>query len=63
MRNNFKLCEWDNKIERESCESCKCVPDEIYYRRTCFDVDEGEYWCSKCIDREHGDNLIYSKIL
>ena len=47
------ICEWDNTVEKDSCEKCNTVPDQIYFRSDGgYDCREGRYWCIKCINKE-----------
>ena len=44
------LCDFDG--EPEECETCEKESEVIYYRRVCWEVDEGEYSCADCIRKE-----------
>ena len=45
----FELCEFTS--EEDVCSRCeKEIPkgENVYYERTCHEVDEGEYYCTDC---------------
>ncbi len=52
----FEKCEFEPEID-EHCEGCNKDKIQLYYRRTCWDVDEGEYYCLDCIEKQHKLNL------
>lgn len=33
----------------DECETCGEAYKQLYYIRTCYEVDEGEYHCEECI--------------
>lgn len=46
----FKLCEFKSD-GYEVCNECDkeiSKGGEVYYERTCYEVDEGEYYCREC---------------
>ena len=46
----WKLCEFKGDGDDE-CSTCrKPIPkgDNVYYERTCYESDEGEYHCEPC---------------
>lgn len=50
----FVLCEFTSggdEIEDECSHCCEVIPegDKVYYERTCYEVDEGEYYCEQCV--------------
>ena len=54
----FKVCSF--KIDDEECERCESkVTDFLYYRRTCYWNEEGEYWCASCVSAEAKKNREY----
>lgn len=50
---NFKSTGYD---ECECCDKRLRKGTNIYYRRTCWEVDEGQYFCRKCVIDEAEDN-------
>jgi len=47
----FMLCDWKSNGEDE-CSTCdKAITEggKVYYERTCYEVDEGEYHCESCV--------------
>ena len=54
----FVECEFNG--EDEVCDLCDrelTKSDKVYYRRTCYEVEEGEYFCNHCVVAEHESNL------
>lgn len=46
----FSLCEFKFN-GTEQCKTCSVIQPEggnVYYERTCYDSNEGEYHCEKC---------------
>jgi hypothetical protein len=46
----FQLCEFKSDGDWE-CSTCdETIPEgaDVYYERTCYEVDEGEYHCTDC---------------
>ena len=41
----------------DPCEVCRKDKIQQYYRRTCHESDEGEYYCIDCVKSEHEQNL------
>lgn len=37
----------------QECDVCDTPNLQLYYRRTCYDVEEGEYLCIGCIEKRH----------
>lgn len=56
-RNGFLRCTFDFEAD-EDCLGCNRIPGEgarQYYVRTCYEVDEGDYYCRRCAyDRATG---------
>lgn len=49
----WAICEWDNEIEKDKCENCGKIPNQIYFRSdNYYDCREGKYWCMSCILKE-----------
>ena len=46
----FVLCEFksDGNDECECCNSSIKNGQDVYYDRTCYEVDEGSYYCKPC---------------
>lgn len=44
----FVICEFDPS-NQDICEHCLEYNHQLYYRRTDYWVDEGEYFCLECI--------------
>lgn len=54
----FVVCEFSGEDEEcVLCEKQLTKSDKIYYRRTCYEVEEGEYFCNHCVVAEHESNL------
>ena len=58
----FSLCTFKSQgseIDDDCCSCSQTIPSggNIYYERTCYEVDEGEYYCEECTIAcaEHGD--------
>ncbi len=47
----FSLCEFksDGEDECSTCEKPIEKGGNIYYERTCYEYDEGEYHCESCV--------------
>ena len=49
----FVLCMFKaDGTDSDSCASCdKIIPkgENIYYERTCYETDEGDYHCEQCV--------------
>ena len=43
----FERCHFEP--DESECELCGLPNLQLYYRRTCIDVDEGEYKCLCCV--------------
>ncbi len=37
--------------DEDECETCGKPNLQLYYIRTCYEVDEGEYCCAECIKK------------
>lgn len=46
----FVLCEFkgDDDIECATCDEVIPLGKNVYYERTCYDVEEGDYHCEEC---------------
>lgn len=46
----FVICEFKSDGDDECSCCCEKIPNgkDIYYERTCYEVDEGEYYCETC---------------
>ena len=44
----FEICEFNG----DECDSCDKEVDDIYYRRTSYEYEEGEYFCADCVRHE-----------
>jgi hypothetical protein len=42
------ICQFGPEPNSE-CDECSANNIQLWYRRTCCDSDEGEYWCAKCL--------------
>lgn len=51
-------CEFE--ADAVECDSCSRQSGPIYYRRTCYDVNEGEYYCPACILRRQAEDDEYA---
>lgn len=49
----FSRC--DTLPEQHPCEECDIRGLQLYYHRTCHEVDEGEYLCLRCIVKRWAD--------
>ena len=47
---NFTKCNFGP--DGDECEECRKPDLQLYYRRTCYEVDEGEYRCANCVIEE-----------
>lgn len=52
----FVICQFDPAKDDE-CEVCEKDEVQLYYRRTCYESDEGDYYCLDCVKNEHEQNL------
>jgi hypothetical protein len=50
----FELCTFEN----DECEKCGKSVKEIFYRRTSYWNEEGDYWCADCIEKELGECIV-----
>jgi len=50
----FSLCEFkaDGKDECSTCDKPIKKGNNVYYERTCYEVDEGEYHCEDCVKKK-----------
>lgn len=59
------ICEFGPDYDK--CESCGEPYLQLYYIRTCYEVDEGEYYCADCIKampaKREAESLMFSKWL
>ena len=53
---NFIICQF-GASKHDDCEVCGKDEIQLYYRRTCYESDEGEYYCIDCVRSEHEQNL------
>jgi hypothetical protein len=60
--NKFIPCDWDNKIEKDKCQKCGKIPDEMFYRKTKRNSSGGDYWCKSCKEQWEEDNKPEDKI-
>lgn len=44
------ICEFGP--DEDECETCGEAQKQLYYIRTCYEVDEGEYHCEDCIKKK-----------
>jgi len=51
-KTNFVICEFEPD-PNDICESCKTKNLQLYYRRTDYWENEGEYFCKDCIVKEY----------
>lgn len=49
----FGLCTFEP--DETTCDYCGEPHLQLYYRRTTWDVEEGEYFCLSCINKTKGD--------
>ena len=52
----FSKCKWE-PTEGEECDNCDETGKQPYYRRECYEVEEGSYFCDTCVIAEAEDNL------
>ncbi len=52
----FVICEF-GPAKDDECEICGKDEIQQYYRRTCHESDEGEYYCIDCVKNEYEQNL------
>lgn len=47
----FSICNFkgDGQDECSQCEKPISVGANVYYERTCYESDEGEYYCEQCL--------------
>jgi len=54
-RIGFERCDFLPSPD-ELCDKCGACNQHLYYRRTDYFVDEGEYWCLNCCVKEYEIN-------
>ena len=52
----FVVCQF-GPAKDDECEICGKDEIQQYYRRTCHESDEGEYYCIDCVKDTHEQNL------
>lgn len=45
---SLQLCEFNDG----ECSFCEIVLPEMFYVRTCWEVEEGDYYCRQCAEQE-----------
>ena len=50
----FVVCEFGP--DSTTCDECNVEQVQLYYRRTCHDVDDGECLCLHCISKQYDAN-------
>lgn len=48
----FGKCEWTPEEDPMECEKCRKTDKQIYFRRTAYDCNDGDYWCHDCVAHE-----------
>ena len=48
----FEKCEFGPDVN-DICDKCHCNNTQLYYRRTDYFVDEGEYYCETCVRNQY----------
>jgi hypothetical protein len=56
----FEICEFGP--DPTTCDECNYEHVQLYFRRTCLDVNDGEYRCLHCIEEEYDSNEANQKI-
>lgn len=49
MRVGAVICEFPPSVD-DKCQECGKANKQLYYIRTCYECDEGEYFCQQCIE-------------
>lgn len=57
----FQLCEFegDNDIECATCDEVIPHGKNVYYERTCYEVEEGDYHCEECTEGKPAEMEAY----
>lgn len=55
----FEICKF-GPDENDSCERCNKSNQQLYYLRTNYWSEEGDYFCADCVIQLHTDNLEYA---
>lgn len=61
-RTGFEICQF-GPCDGDTCDICDRSNVQLYYRRTSYDCDEGEYYCADCVMQEHAQNQADLKMI
>lgn len=57
---NFVKCNFGP--DGDCCDKCDKPNLQLYYRRTCWEVDEGQYHCANCVISEAEENARITEV-